>query len=126
MQHKLTDALTFFLDLNTILFPRRAVFMEAKIIEFLVFFDGSSNDFVGASVLVRNILESGEEICRILVNKSKLVGNNILTAPRAEMMACLISSRVYCLVMESLQTFLALYSGKVVFSIHGDSEIVLN
>ena len=126
LQHKLTDALTFFLDLNTILFPRRAVFMEAKMIEFLVFFDGSSNDFVGATVMVRNILESGEEICRVLVNKSKLVGNNILTAPRAEMMACLISSRVYCLVMESLQTFLALYSGRVIFSIHGDSEIVLN
>ena len=39
LQSKLTDALTFFLDLNTILFPRRAVFMEAKMIEFLVFFD---------------------------------------------------------------------------------------
>ena len=126
LQGKLTVALSFFLELNTVLFPRRAVYMEAKLIEFLVFFDGSSNDFVGASVLVRNVFENGEEICRILINKSKLVGNSILTAPRAEMMACLISSRLYCLVMESLQTFLGLYTGTVVFSIHGDSEIVLN
>ena len=54
------------------------------------------------------------------------MGDSVNTAPRSELCACLVSSRIYCLIQEQLQTFLEQFEGKVHFQILGDSLIVLN
>ena len=46
-QQKLIEALEFFLTLNQVMFPRRAMFLEAKLIEFALFFDGSPTEHWG-------------------------------------------------------------------------------
>ena len=125
IQQKLIEALEFFLTLHEIMFPRRAMYLEAKFIEFALFFDGSPTEHVGVSVIVRNIFRDGTELCRLLLTKAKLGGSDILTAPRAELMACLMSTRLYVLIKEYLSSFLAAFSGEVVFSINGDSSICL-
>ena len=124
-KQKLIEALEFFLTLNQVMFPRQAMFITAKLIEFALFFDGSPTEHCGVSVIVRNVFGDGTELCRLLLTKAKLVGSDILTAPRAELMACLMSTRLYILIKEYLSSFLAVFSGEVVFSINGDSSICL-
>ena len=124
-QQKLVEALEFFLTLNQVMFPRRAMYLEAKLLEFCIFFDGSPTEHCGVSVIVRNVLHDGTEICRLLLTKAKLGGSDILTAPRAELLACLMSTRLYILIKEYLSSFLAAFRGEVVFSINGDSSICL-
>ena len=125
IQEKTVEALEYFLTLNRILFPRRAIYLESKIIEFCLFFDGSPTEHCAVSIIVRNIFHNGTEICRLLLAKAKLGGVDVMTAPRAELLACLMSTRLYILIKEYLQTFLALYKGETRFSISGDSTIVL-
>ena len=124
-QGKLLEALEFFLTLNQVMFPRRAMFLESKLIEFCLYFDGSPTEHCGVSVLVRNVFHDGTELCRLLLTKARLGGSDILTAPRAELLACLMSTRLYLLIKDYLSSFLAVFRGKVVFSINGDSSICL-
>ena len=90
-----------------------------------IYFDGSKSG-IGVSVVVKSVLPNNEKIFRLLCNKSKLLGDDVHTAPRSELCACLVSSRMYCLIKEQLQTFLEQFTGKVSFQILGDSLIVLN
>ena len=92
----------FFLTLHEIMFPRRAMYLEGKLIEFALFFDGSPTEHVGVSVIVRNVFRDGTELCRLLLTKAKLGGSDILTAPRAELMACLMSTRLYVLIKSGI------------------------
>ena len=48
------------------------------------------------------------------------------TAPRSELCACLVSTRLYILIMEQLKDFLSVFKGEVEFQILGDSIVVLN
>ena len=125
IQDRLVEALNFFLTLNQVMFPRRAMFLESKLIEFCLFFDGSPTEHCGVSVLVRNVFHDETEVCRLLLTKAKLGGSDILTAPRAELLACLMSTRLYLLIKDYLSSFLAVFRGEVVFSINGDSSICL-
>ena len=88
-------------------------------------FDGSK-DIVGISVVLRSTLPNKKVIYRFLCNKTKLVADDVTTAPRSELTACLVSSRVYSLIKEELRTFLAEFKGNISFEIVGDSMIVLN
>ena len=91
----------------------------------MIHLDGSKSG-VGISVVVKSVLPNDEEIFRLLCNKCKLVGDDVKTAPRSELYACRISTKIYCLIKEQLQTFLEQFTGKVSFQILGDSLIVLN
>ena len=101
------------------------VFLEAKNVTFKIYFDRSKSG-IGVSVVVKSVLPNDEKIFRLLCNKSKLVQDDVNTAPRSELCVCLVSSRIYCLIKEQLQTFLEQFTGKVSFQILGDSLIVLN
>ena len=125
MMNRIIEALSYFFKMETIEFARKVVFAEAEEIRFKIFFDGSK-DLVGISVVVRSTLPNKKVIYRLLCNKSKLVADDVTTAPRSELTACLVSSRVYSLIKEELRTFLAEYKGKISFEIIGDSMIVLN
>ena len=76
--------------------------------------------------MVKSVLPNDEKIFRLLCNKSKLVGDDVNTAPCIDLCKCLISTRIYCLIKEQLQTFLEQFTGKVSFQILGDSHFVLN
>ena len=106
-------------------FQRKVVFLEAKNIKFMIFFDGLKSG-IGVSVVVKSVLPNDENIFRLLCDKSKLLEHDVNTNPRSKLFACLVSSRIYCLIKEQLQTFLQHYTGKVSFQILGDSLIVLN
>ena len=125
IKDRLEEALQHFFNMEQVEFQRKAVFIQAKEIVFKIYFDGSKEG-IGVSVLVKSILPNDEEIFRLLCNKSKLVGDSVNTAPRSELCACLVSSRIYSLIQEQLQTFLEQFKGKVNFQILGDSLIVLN
>ena len=90
-------------------FQRKAAFSEAKAIKFKIYFDGSKQG-IGVSVVVRNTLPNDKVINRLL--ESRLVGEDVNTAPRSELCACLISTRVYSLITEQLQTFLKEFKGQ--------------
>ena len=77
-------------------------------------------------MVVRSTLPNKKVIYRLLCNKSKLVADDVTTAPRSELTACLVSSRVSSLIKEELGTFLAEFKGNISFEIIGDSVIVLN
>ena len=57
-------------------------------------------------MVVKSTLPNDKVINRLLCNRSPLDGEDVNTAPRFELCACLISTRVYCLITEQLQTFL--------------------
>ena len=114
-----------FLKMEKVLFPRRVAFLEAVIIEFLLFYDGS-NAAVGAAIYVRNIFRDGTEIIRLLRNKVKLVPSDANTTPRSELLACLVCLRMYHLLKTDLKTFFDMFTGTVKFKVFSDSKIVLH
>ena len=57
-------------------------------------------------MVVKSTLPNDKVINRLLRNRSPLDGEDVNTAQRFELCACLISTRVYCLITEQLQTFL--------------------
>ena len=111
--------------MENIQIQRKALFAESTHIKFKLFFDGSKQA-VGVSVLVQNILPNNEAVTRLLCNKAKLCSDSINTAPRSEITACVISTRVKILICEQLAEFLSQFSGQVSFEILGDSLIVLS
>ena len=122
---RLLEALSFFFMMENIEFPRKVVFSSAKSIKFMIYFDGAKSA-VGVSVIVKSTFLDGTVRYRLLCNKSKLTGSDVNTAPRSELCACLISTRIYSLIKQELKTFLSAYEGTVSFQIIGDSLIVLN
>ena len=94
MMNRIIEALSYFFKIKTLEFERKVVFAEAEEVRFKIFFDGSK-DLVGISVVVRSTLPNKKVIYRLLFNKSKLVADDVTTAPRSELTACLVSSRVY-------------------------------
>ena len=119
------EALSFFVGIKNVQFQRKAIFPEAKKVTFKFYFDGSLQA-IGVSVVCLSELPNGKKIYRLLCNKGKILGNDINTAPRSELCACLISTRVYTLIMEQLKDFLENFKGEVAFQILGDSLVVLN
>ena len=118
-------AITTFLKMGDLRFPRQAVFWDADEIHFQFFFDGSLSA-CGVSTVVKNVYKDKEPVIRLLKNKSKVTGADCQTAPRAELMSCLLASRVYDLLHVELRTFLDEFKGKLKFQFIGDSTIVLN
>merc|ERR1711879_631641 len=102
-----------------------AVFGDASKLDFIFFFDGSLQG-VGVSTVVKNTFEDGTKITRLLKNKSKITGTDANTAPRSELLACLLATRVYDLLSYELKDFLDNFKGHVTFKFVGDSEIVLH
>ena len=125
MKSRVMEALELFIGIEKIQFHRKAIFPESKKITFKVYFDGSLSA-IGVSVICLSELPNGKKIYRLLLNKGKILGNDVNTAPRSELCACLISSRVYTLIMEELKDFLASFKGEVEVQICGDSQVVLN
>ena len=105
IKDRLEEALRHFFKMEKVKFQRKVVFLEAKNVTFKIYFDGSKSG-IGVSVVVKSVLPNDEKIFRLLCNKSKLMGDDVNTAPRSELCACLVSSRIYCLIKEQLQTFL--------------------
>ena len=68
-------AICVMFDVDKKRFPRRVAFIEASVLEILVFFDGSLQG-VGVSVVIKNIFKDKEPIIRLLKNKSKIAGNS--------------------------------------------------
>ena len=119
------EALSFIVGIEKVQFNRKAIFSESNKITFKIFFDGSLQA-IGVSVVCLNELQNGQKIYRLLCNKGKILGNDINTAPRSELCACLISTRVYTLITEQLKDFLKTFKGEIAFQILGDSQVVLN
>ena len=122
---KLFSYLKPFLKMESVLFPRRAAYLEAAILEFLLFYDGSDIG-LGVSIFVRNIFKDGSEITRLFRNKVKLVPSDANTTPRSELLACLICLRMYTLLKTDLEAFLNRFEGTVRFKVFSDSQIVLH
>ena len=101
IQERIVEVLSFFFEMDKIQFTRKAVFMDAAKIKFKVYFDGSKQ-CIGVSAVVKNVLPNGKVIYRLLCNKSKICGEDINTAPRSELTACLVITRVYILIKEEL------------------------
>ena len=119
------EALELFIGIENIQFHRKAIFPESKKVTFKIYFDGSLQA-IGVPVLCLSELPNGQKIYRLVCNKGKILGNDVNTAPRSELCACLISTRVYTLIMEQLKDFLATFKGEVEVQILGDSQVVLN
>ena len=83
---------------------------------FKIYFDGSLQA-IGVSVVCLSELPNGQKIYRLLCNKGKILGNDVNTAPRSELCACLVSTRVYTLIMEQLKDFLENFKGCLAFAI---------
>ena len=118
-------ALTTFLKMGDLKFPRQAVFQDADEIHFQFFFDGSLSG-CGVSTVIKNVYKDKEPVIRLLKNKSKVTGADCQTAPRAELMSCLLASRVFHILEVELKEFLEEYKGNLKFQFIGDSTIVLN
>ena len=125
MKSKVIAALNHFIEIEKIEFERKAIFTEARKLTFKFYFDGSLQG-IGVSVVCLSELPNGEKVYRLLCNKAKILGNDVTTAPRSELCACLISTRLYILVTEQLRDFLNVFKGEVKFQILGDSLVVLN
>ena len=122
---ELKEAIGLLFDLPKIKFPRRAMFHEASAIEIYIFFDGSLSG-VGTSTVIKNIFETQPPIIRLLKNKSRVTAKDCNSAPRAEMLSCLIASRLFDLLKYELSDFLSEFKGKVTWKMIGDSTIVLS
>lgn len=122
---EMKKALTTFLNMGDFKVPRQCVFSDAKEINFILYFDGSLSG-VGVSTVVKNVFTDKEPILRVLKNKSKITGADCQTAPRAELMSCLLASRVYDILNVELKEFLDTYEGEIKFQFVGDSTIVLS
>ena len=118
-------AIKIMFNISHLKFPRQVAFIEATSIDIITFFDGSLTG-VGCSTVIRNTFEDGKVITRVLKNKSKICGKEITTAPRAELLACLIASRLHDILRYEIGEFLDNYAGKVTVKFIGDSMIVLN
>ena len=105
------EALNFFINIENVQFHRKAIFPEANKVTFKIYFDGSLQA-IGVSVVCLSELPNGQKIYRLLCNKGKILGNYVNTAPRSELCACLISTRVYTLIMEQLKDFLENFKGE--------------
>ena len=106
-------------------FPRQVAFIEATSIEIITYFDGSLTG-IGCSTVIKNMFENGKTIIRLLKNKCRVAGKDITTAPRAELLACLIATRLHDTLKYDLSEFLNAYTGKISVKFIGDSSIVLN
>ena len=122
---EMKKALTTFLNMEDFKVPRQCVFGDAEEINFIFYFDGSLSG-CGVSTVVKNIFTDQEPIIRVLKNKSKICGSDCNTAPRSELMSCLLASRVYDVLNVELKEFLDTYEGRVKFQFVGDSTIVLS
>ena len=110
--------------MEKVLFPRRVAYIEAVLIEILLFFDGS-NTAMGVSIYVRNTMRDGKIITRLLKNKIKLVPSDANTTPRSELLAALICTRLLNLLQGDLKIFFELFQGEVKIRAYGDSQVVL-
>ena len=54
-----------------------------------------------------------------------MTGKDVTNCPRAELMGCLVASRVYNLLKFEIEDFLSTYAGAVSFRFLGDSQIVI-
>ena len=122
---EMKKALTTFLNMGDFKVPRQCVYGDAEEIDFIFYFDGSLSG-LGVSTVVKNVFADKEPILRVLKNKSKITGADCQTAPRSELMACLLASRVYDVLNVELKEFLDEFKGRVKFQFVGDSTIVLN
>ena len=125
VKKEMKKALTTFLNMGDFKVPRQCVYGDAQEIDFIFYFDGSLSG-CGVSTVVKNVFADKEPILRVLKNKSKITGADCKTAPRSELMACLLASRVYDVLNVELKEFLDEFTGKVKFQFVGDSTIVLN
>ena len=108
-----------------VLFPHRVAYIEAVLIEILLFFDGP-NTAMGVSIYVRNTMRDGKIITRLLKNKIKLVPSDANTTPRSELLAALICTRLLNLLQGDLKIFFELFQGEVKILAFGDSQVVLS
>ena len=94
IEERIIEVLEYFLpwQMERVQFARKTAFSEAKAIKFKIYFDGSKQG-IGVSVVVKNTLPNDKVINRLLCNKSRLVGEDVNTAPRSELCACLIMYR---------------------------------
>ena len=111
--------------MEKVLFTRRVSFIESRLIEVLLFFDGS-NTAMGVSIFIRSHLKNKKIITRLLKNKVKLVPADANTTPRNELLSALICMRILNLLQGDLRTFFELYRGEVQIRAYGDSQIVLS
>ena len=68
IKDRVMHALSFFFLLETIEFPRKVLFMNAEQIHIWIYFDGF-NQAMGVSVVIQNVLPTGQVISRLLCNK---------------------------------------------------------
>ena len=125
LKAEMTKAITLMFGIEKLKFPRRVAFIEATTIEVLFFFDGSLQG-VGCSTVIKNIFKDKPPIIRLLKNKCRVTGKDCNTAPRSELMSCLIASRVYDILKFEMAEFLEEFKGNVEFKFIGDSQIVLS
>ena len=125
MKSRVLEALSHFVEIEKVQFERKAIFSEAKKLTFKFYFDGSLQG-IGVSVVCSNELPDGQKVYRLLCNKAKILGNDVNTAPRSELCAFLVNTRLYILIMKQLKQFLSVFKGEVEFQILGDSTVVLN
>lgn len=125
IKEEMKTAITMMFNVDKMKFPRRVAFIEAVAIEVLVFFDGSLSG-VGVSTVIKNIFKDKPPILRLLKNKSRVTSQDCNTAPRAELLAALIATRVYDILKYELREFIEEYQGDLKFKFIGDSKIVLS
>ena len=70
LELELFEILQSFLAMEKVLFPRRVAFIESVLIEILLFFYGR-NTAMGISIYIKNHLNNGQIITRLLKNKVK-------------------------------------------------------
>ena len=110
LELELFEILQSFLSMEKVLFLRRVAFIEAVLIEILLFFDGS-NTAMGVSIFIKNTMKNGKIITRLLKQKIKLVPSDANTTPRSELLAALICIRLLNLLQGDLKTCFELFQG---------------
>ena len=108
IKEKVLEAVSCFFYMDKIKFHRKALFKEAVKTTFKVYWDGSKSA-IGVCVIVKSVLKNGKVIKRLLQNKSKINSDGENTAPRSELTACLVSTRVYNIIKSKLKIFLDSY-----------------
>ena len=86
---RIIEELNYFFKIETVEFQWKAVFSEADEVRFKIYFYGSK-EMIGISVVVRSNFPNKKVAYRLLCNKSRLVADDITTAPHSELCACLL------------------------------------
>lgn len=117
-QHLWTTLKAALPDLLKIRIPRQVTFNDAVIYELHAFGDASASAY-GACIYVRCIMPDGTAKARLLTSKSKVAPLHVLSIPRKELCASLLTTKLLKKTIASLTIPIS----KVM--LYSDSQIVL-